>query len=96
MEQQLRKMEMEDPEDEGLRAVMGERFRDVRKVSRDQEKTSGENREKAGVRQALVWLIPMGFFGFWYSRGLMDPGAAIPCMVVCGSLSGFYLGNGRK
>ena len=96
MEQQLTKMVMEDPEDEGLRAVMGERFRDVREASRGSRKSSPENRKHTGPGQALIRLIPMGFFGFWYSRGLMDPEAAIPCMVVCGGLFGFYLGRDRK
>ncbi len=85
------RIQMEDPEDLGLRAVMGNRFRDVRQ----QEKSSGQRQGKtaAPVAAALVWWAAVGVFGCWYRMGHMDAWAAMICMVTCGALGGFRLGR---
>lgn len=91
MEQTQILTQMEDPEDMGLKAVMGEKFRDVRKEP--VKKTAAPEGRKKKRGYGLMWLIPLGFFWFWHSRGMMDSAAAIPCLVVCSGLAGYCLGK---
>ena len=82
---------MEDPEDLGLKAVMGDRFRDVRMTGG----SPGSGGTKPPGIPALAWALALGLFGYWFRMGHMDAAAAVPCMVVCGGLAGFRLGSGR-
>jgi len=89
MERQL--MIMEDPEDLGLKAVMGSRFRDL------QEKTSPPERKRRTlrhIRSAALWGSALAVFGWWLRTGQMAPSAAIPGMVFCALMGGYCFGKG--
>lgn len=87
---ETRRTVMEDPEDVGLRAVMGDRFRELQPIRKEKSRRPGE-----GLPGVLLWILILMIFGFWYRNGQMDSSAAIPAMVVCAFLGGCRMGKGR-
>lgn len=81
---------MEDPEDVGLKAVMGNRFRDMRTERKPQNRS-----EKTMVSGVVMWCVILVIIGFWYRSGQMAPSAAIPSMVVCAFAGGCRIGKGK-
>lgn len=81
---------MEDAEDAGLKAVMGSRFRDVSRQTRQKEKQQPRVSGKAAM-----WAVALGVFGWWLHSGQMELSAAIPGMVFCAFMGGCRFGKGR-
>ena len=51
------------------------------------------DRLKGCARYALVCGSLVALFGYWHISGQMDASAAVPCMVACGTIGGFKIGN---
>ena len=113
-----------DPNDDGLKAVMGSRFHDATKdpapakkaepatVKAVEEKPARKRTDEAidakwaPVKPDPNWMDRLqacakwtGLFGglcllffYWQQKGLMDPVAALPSMIVCATLAGLSVG----
>lgn len=44
-------------------------------------------------KYAMVCGLLVALFGYWHISGQMDASAAVPCMVACGTIGGFKIGN---
>lgn len=83
---------MEDPEDLGLKAVMGSRFRDLREEACCPEEKSLPRQH---IGRAALWAGALAVFARWLCTGQMAPSAAIPAMVLCALMGGYRFGRGR-
>lgn len=48
---------------------------------------------KGCAQHALLCGLLVALFGYWNISGQMDASAAVPCMVACGTIGGFKIGN---
>jgi hypothetical protein len=111
-----------DPNDEGLKAVMGNRFHDataelakktapVTAKAVEEKHTQKKHtvpiatwepvkhdptqleRLKACGKSAILFGGLCLLFFYWQQTGLMDPKAAMPCMLTCTLLTGLSIGR---
>ena len=85
--------QMEDPEDEGLKSIMKDRFHrpgewEIRKAP---------EKKHRGFRKILsdlaLWGAATAVFAHWLTTGQMTVSSALPCMMVCAGLGGYRLGR---
>lgn len=85
--------QMEDAEDEGLKAIMKDRFQrpgewEIRKAP--EKKHRGTRKGLGGL---ALWSLVAVVFTYWLVTGQMTVSAALPCLMVCAGLGGYRLGR---
>lgn len=85
--------QMEDAEDAGLKAVMGDRFQRPGEWTTEKTRVHKKSRIRKGLEGMVLWGTTAAVFGYWLSTGQMEVSAALPCMMVCAGLAGYRLGR---
>lgn len=85
--------QMEDAEDAGLKAIMGDRCQRPGEWTADRTQVRKKRRFRKGLGGMALWGTTAAVFGHWLGTGQMTVSAALPCMMVCAGLAGYRLGR---